>query len=224
MSFRLGHRHAIALTFVVLALVVLIGGAVNSIDARGRVVDDFTDKGIKEAKVAQGTRTAVTDESGGFSLPNVPRTSTLQIDASGYLRTRAPTTIDEIRLQPLSVTIYVYDETKTKDDRLKSPEARAAEDHLKLLSAGNEGGQIIIAPHPGRSAQVWLCAAGFEPKQVTVEGVLMQVGLAPGGSGCPPIPTPTPKPTPAPTPGASPSPSASPSATPAPSPSASPSP
>jgi len=212
----LRHRYLVLGPFLLLIVVALVGGWLNTADVHARVLDDLTDKGIKDARITHGTRTTTTDPDGAFSLSNVPRTSKYQIDASGYLRTSAPMSAEEIRMRPLSVTIYAYDDTKTQDDRVKNPQARDPE-NTKIVASGNESGQIIIAPHPGKNAQVLLCADGFERRVITVEGVLMQVGLHPGSAGCAPLPSPSPAP------GASPSaPRPSPSASPAPSPTASP--
>ena len=212
----LRHRYLVAVPFILLLLVVLVGGLLNTTDVHARVIDDLTDKAIKDARITHGTRTTSTDQDGAFALTNVPRTSKYQIDASGYLRTSAPMTAEEIRMRPLSVTIYAYDDTKTPDDRVKNPQARD-EANTKIVASGNESGQIIIAPHPGKDARILLCADGFDRKVITVDGVLMQVGMHPGGgvSGCAPLPSPSPAPGVSPS---APGPSASPSASPAPSP------
>lgn len=206
----LRHRYLLAGPFVVILVAALVGGIVNSTDARARIVDDLTDQGIKDATITHGSRSAKTDANGEFAIPNVPRTSQYLVEAISYLRTRAPTTAEEIRLKPLSVTFLVYDETKTPDDRVNAPRARDPQ-NTRDISTGDAKGQIIYAPHPGKDAKVLICAEGFDPKEVTVVGVTMQVGLRPGGTGCPPLPSPSPAP------GATPSPTA-----PAPSPSPSP--
>src|SRR5262249_20678307 len=156
-----------AAPFIVLALVALIGGWANTADVHARVIDDLTDKGIKDARITHGSRNTTTDETGAFTLTNIPRTSKYQIDASGYLRTSAPPAAEEIRMRALSVTIYAYDETKTPDDRTKNPQARD-ELNTKVVASGNESGQIIIAPHPGKDAKILLCADGFDRKVITV--------------------------------------------------------
>jgi hypothetical protein len=210
----LRHRYLVAAPFVVVVIVVLVGGLVNSTDARARIVDDLTDLGVKDARITHGSRTTTTDASGEFTLTSVPRTSKYQIDAQGYLRTSAPTYAEEVRLRSLSVTIYAYDETKTKEDRVRSPQAWEP-DGRRTIATGNDAGQIIIAPHPGKDAQVMICAAGFERKTITVKGVLMEIGLQPGGAGCPILPTPSPAPAPTPSPtGPAPSPSPSPTRSP----------
>lgn len=218
--FQFRHRHALALPFVVIVLVALVGGVVNSIDARGRVVDDLSDKPIADTRIVHGSREVRTDAQGEFVFENVPRTSKFEVrPPSGYQLTTVRTTVEEIRLNPLSVTIYAYDETKTLAEApVPNPQVRDTA-NTKILSTGNASGQIIVAPHPGKDAKVLLCGEGSEPKEITVEGVLMQVGLKPGGTGCPPLPTPTPNPNATPTP----SPTASPAApTPTPSPTGSP--
>jgi len=213
MDLPLRHRHAIALPFVLLAIVALIGGVVNSVDARGRIVDGLTEKGVKDATITHGVRVVTTDEQGEFVMENVPRMSRVRIDRSGYLRTFAPTTAEEVRLSPLSVTIYATEEGKAPPENVvPNPQARQGG---KILATGNASGQIIVAPHPGKDATVLICAGGFESKEITVEGVLMQMTLKRGGTGCPPLPTPSPAP------GASPSPTAPPPS-PSPSPARSP--
>lgn len=195
----LRHRYLVAVPFVVLVVAVLVGGLVNTTDGHARIVDDLTDEGVKDATITHGVRTARTDADGRFVLDNLPRTSSYRIDAPGYVRRTVPTTTDEVRLNPLSLTVYAYDATKTENDRLKIPQARDVA-NTKILSTGNDSGQIVIAPHPGKDGQFLLCAEGFEAKQVTAHGVLMQVGLTPGGAGCPPLPTPSPAPSPTATP------------------------
>lgn len=213
---RIRHRHALALPFLVLALVALAGGPLNTVDARGRVVDDLSDDGIKDAQLQMGTRSAKTDANGEFAFSSVPRTSIVIVDALGYIRQRVSPTTEEIRMKPGSLTVYAYDGTKTENDRLKNPQARDPQTPTKVLGTGNESGQIVIFPYPGKDGPVLVCADGFEPRTIKARGVIVQVGLQPGGAGCPPIPTPTPSPSgasPAPSPSA-PAPTPSPTSTP----------
>lgn len=197
---RLRHRHLIAAPFAVVLLVTAVGGLVNSVDARGRVVDDLTDEGIKDASIQHGVRVARTDANGEYTLTAVPRTGILVVDALGYLRQRVSPTTAEVREKPLSLTIYAYDATKTNEDRLKNPQARDPKTPTKILATGNEAGQIVVAPHPGKDGEVLVCADGFTSQTIKAHGVLMQIGLQPGGDGCPPIPTPSPAPSPTSTP------------------------
>lgn len=210
---------------MVILLLTLVGGLANSMDARGRVVDDLTDKPIPGTRLAHGPREVTTDEQGEYVFPNVPRTSKFQVrPPSGYGLTTVLTTVEEIRLNPLTLTIYAFDETKTLETGpVKNPQARPLAND-EILGTGDEFGQIILAPHPatdegGSQSRILVCGEGFEAKEVAVEGVRIQVGLKAGGTGCPPLPTPTPDPNATPTP----SPTASP-AEPTPQPSPTPSP
>jgi hypothetical protein len=227
----LRHRHLLAAPFVLILLLTLIGGLANSMDARGRVVDDITDKPIAGTRLVHGQRQVTTDEQGQYVFPNVPRTSKLEVrPPSGYQLATVLTTVEEIRLNPLTLTIYAFDEAKTLETgSVPNPQARPLTND-KILGTGDATGQIILAPHPatdegGSHSRILVCGEGFEPKEVGVEGVLITVGLKAGGTGCPPLPTPTPDPNATPT--ASPSPTASPAeatpaATPTPSPTGTP--
>lgn len=223
--FQLRHRHALAAPFALIVLAALIGGLVNSMDARGRVVDDITDKPIAGTRLVHGQRQVTSNEQGEYVFPNVPRTSKLEVrPPSGYQLTTVLTTVDEIRLNPLSLTIYAFDEAKTVETGpVPNPQARNLAND-KILATGDAIGRIIVSPHPatdegGSMSRILVCGEGFEAKEVVVEGVLMQVGLKAGGTGCPPLVTPTPDPNATPTP----APTASPAdATPAPSPAPSP--
>jgi hypothetical protein len=195
---------------LLLALATVVGGWVNTVDLRGRVLDDFTDLGIKEAKLTHGSRTAIADESGNFEFPQLPRTSRLRVDAPGYLVAGAPTTQEEIRMMPLSVTVQV-NEASNPEKHIANAEIRQGD---KLLETTNEGGNKVVSPHPGKNAKLLICAAGYDMKEFEVRGVTAIVELTPGTNACPPLPTPSPSPSPSPTP----SPAQTPSPTPTPSP------
>lgn len=194
-----------------LLVTTLAGGVLNTVDARGRILDEFTERGIANASLTHGVRRAMTDEQGEFVFPGLPRTSQLQIDASGYLRQRVPTTADEVRLSPLSVTIQVSEEGAAEEKPIRNPQARQG---TKILSTGNESGQITTSPHPGKDAVVLLCAEGYESREIKIEGVRMRTTLKPGGTGCPPIPTPAPGVSPGPSPSPAPSPTLTPTGSP----------
>jgi hypothetical protein len=200
------------LPIVVLFVATVIGGWLNTIDLRGRVVDDFTDQGIINASVAHGSRVVGTDVNGSFEFLNLPRQSKMRVDANAYLRTSVPTTQDEIRMTPTSWTAIII-EAGSPDKHIQKADIRQGD---TVLNTSNEAVNTIVSPHPGKNAKVLVCAEGYQSKEVTVTGVLQTVELTPGGSGCPPLPSPSPT--------ASPVPTASPSGPPAPSPSPSPSP
>ena len=192
----------------------VVGGWINTVDLRGRVVDDFTNDGVANASLKHGLRSAVTSSDGSFEFPDLPKTSRLQVDAPGYFRTGAPTTLEEIRLNPISLTVVVKEAAVTPEKFIAKAEIRQND---KVLGTTNDSGNTVVSPHPGKDAQLFICAANYEPKTVPVHGVTLTVELVIGGSGCPPLPSPSPSALPSASPGASPS-------APAPSPSPSPSP
>jgi hypothetical protein len=201
------------LPILALFLATVIGGWVNTIDLRGRVVDDFTDKGIINASLTHGQRSVGTDANGNFEFLNLPRQSRMRVDANAYLRTAVPTTQEEIRMKPTSWTVQVV-EAGTTDKFIKNASVRQGD--TEVANTG-EAVNAVVAPHPGKGAKLLICAEGYESKTVDVVGVLQTVELAPGGTGCPPLPSPSPSPSPSPT--GSPAPSPSPTASPSPSPS-----
>ena len=210
----LRHRYALVLPFVAFVLVAFVGGIVNGATARGRLLDDFTGDGVKDGRLSVGLRSAWSADDGSYVFENVPRTTSIRVDAGGYLRTSAPAPGGDVRLSPLSVTVQVNDEGVTPVVGVPSAQIRQ---ETRLLGTANTSGNTVISPHPGRDAKVLVCAKGFASKEVAVRGVTLVVELRRDAAGdCPPLPTPTPDPN------ATPSPSPSPAATPAPSPSPSP--
>jgi len=191
-------------------LATLIGGWLNGVEMHGRVVDDTTSDPVGTAgpaTISHGARTMTADPSTGvFVFPNLPRESKVGVDANGYLRTGVPTTQEEIRLSPLSYTIYVNaagDPTK----HIAKADIRQGTTDLGMT---NDGGNLVISPYPGKDAKLLICADGYDQKEIAVRGVLAVFEITPGTNACPPLPTPTPSPSPAPsdtTPSASPSPS-----------------
>ena len=197
-----------------LFLGTVIGGWVNTVDLRGKVVDDFTNDGVGSASLKHGIRSVVTSSDGSFEFPDLPKTSRLQVDAPGYFRTNAPTTQDEIRMNPISLTVVVQEAAVVPPNYIAKAEIRQND---KVVGTTNESGNTVISPHPGKDAQLLVCAPNFTPKTVPVHGVTLTVELVVGGSGCPPLPSPSPSASPSASPGASPpAPSPSPSPTSAP--------
>lgn len=214
------YRLASLFPLLLIGLVTLLGGWVNSVDMRGRVVDDLTNDPVGTAgpaKITHGARSVVADPSTGtFVFPALPRESRVAVDAPGYLRQGVPPTQEEIRLAPLSFTIQV-DEAGDPNKHIASAEIRQGD---TLLRTTNEGGNTVLSPYPGKDAKLLICAKGYDQKEVTIRGVVGTFELTPGTNACAPLPTPTPAPSPSPSPSASPG--ASPSPTPTPSPTASP--
>jgi hypothetical protein len=204
------------LPLAILFVATVIGGWLNTVDLRGRVIDDFTDQGIINGSVTHGQRVAGTDVNGNFELLALPRQSRMRVDANGYLRTSVPTTQEQIRMTPTSWTALIVE--SGTETHIEKADIRQG---TTVLVTSDAGVNTIVSPHPGRGAKVLVCAEGYESREVDVVGVLQKVELSRGGSGCPPLPSPSPSPTGSP--GASPTPTPAPSPTPTPSPSPSPS-
>src|SRR5438132_9182284 len=199
-----GHRVASLVPILLLVLATLIGGWLNGVEMHGHVVDDTTSDAVGTAGpavISHGARTMTADPSTGlFTSPNLPRESKVGVDAPGYLRTGVPTTQEEIRLSPLSYTIYVNaagDPTK----HIAKADIRQGTTDLGMT---NDGGNTVISPYPGKDAKLLICATGYDQKEVTIHGVVGTFELTPGTNACPPLPTPTPSPSPSPSPSASP--------------------
>jgi hypothetical protein len=199
------------LPLVILFLATVIGGWVNTVDLRGRVIDDFTDQGIINASLTHGQRVASTDVNGNFELLSLPRQSRMRVDANAYLRTSVPTTQDQIRMTPTSWSALIVE--SGTETHIEKADIRQG---TTVLATSDAGVNTIVSPHPGRGAKVLVCAEGYESKEVDVVGVLQKVELSRGGSGCPPLPSPSPSPgtSPSGSPGASPTPTPSPSPSP----------
>jgi hypothetical protein len=212
------HRIVSLAPIVLLALATLIGGWLNGVEMRGRVLDDFTSDPIGTAgaaKVTHGGRSVTADPSSGtFTFPDLPRESRVSVDAPGYLRTSVPVTQDEIRMSPLSLTIQVNEAGTNPVKPIAKAEIRQG---TTLLNTTNDSGNIVVSPYPAKDAKLLICATGYDQKEFTVHGVVATIELTPGTNACPPLPTPSPTPSPSPSPSPSGStPSASPSASPSP--------
>src|SRR5438128_8630360 len=199
-----GHRVASLIPILLILLATLTGGWLNGVEMHGRVVDDTTNGPVGTAgpaTISHGARTMTADPSTGvFVCPNLPRESKVAVDANGYLRTGVPTTQEEIRLSPLSYTIYVNaagDPTK----HIAKADIRQSTTDLGMT---NDGGNLVISPYPGKDAKLLICADGYDQKEVMVRGVLAVFEITPGTNACPPLPTPTPAPSPSASPSASP--------------------
>ena len=211
------HRVAPLAPILFLVLATLIGGWLNGVDMRGRVVDDLTSESIGAggvARITHGARTVTADPSTGtFEFPGIPRESRVKVEAPGYFQAGAAPTEEEIRLQPNSFTIQV-NEAGDPNKHIASVDIRQG---TTVLGTTNEGGNKVLSPYPGKDAKLLLCAADYDQKEITIHGVLGTFELTAGTNACPPLPTPTPSPSPSPsdsTPSASPTPTPSPTASP----------
>lgn len=182
---------------------MVVGGLINSVDAHGRVVDDTDNTPVTGIAVYYGSRVVIADANGYYAMTALPRDAQLVAQKAGYSRSRATPLSTELRLVPLTITFEVKDEITGKG--IDTPEARQPADIR--IGQGSASGEMVVGPYPARDRAVIICAKGYESKEVTAHGVLMDVTLKPGGSGCPPLPS---SPPPAQVPSASPSPTATP--------------
>jgi carboxypeptidase family protein len=211
---RHAHRWVLAVPFLVLLLTTLIGGQLNSVDARGRVIDDSTGLPVAGVSITYGqNRGAVSAEDGSYEITNLPRGARLKTSKPGYPPQTPAAEVTEIRLVPGSLSLQVNEEGTT-DTRVPGVEVRQGD---KLLTKCNAEpcGQMVIDLTSGIVGQKALvCAPAHESKEIDLKGVTLVMTLQPKeGSACPPLPTPSPSPAPSPSPSvppASPTPSASP--------------
>ncbi|MDE3101999.1 MAG: hypothetical protein KGJ98_07145 [Chloroflexota bacterium] len=171
--------------FVVLAVVMVAGGLVNSVDARARVVDDTDSTPVTDIAVYYGSRAVVVDKDAYFTMNDLPRDAHLVAQKPGYGRSILTPGQSELRLVPLTITFEVKDATTGKG--VDTPEARQPSD--VRVGQGTNSGEMVVGPYPSRDKPVLICAKGYDPQEVTAHGVLMTVTLQPGTSGCPPLPS-----------------------------------
>src|SRR5256885_2017624 len=141
----LRHRYLVYLPFVLLFAATVVGGWINTVDMNGRVLDDFTGDGIKGATVTLGVRAATADANGAFSFPNLPKTARVKIDvpSGGYFLTTVPTTQQEIRLAPNSITITVNEAGATPAKPIAKADIRQGD---KVLGTTLDSGIAVISP------------------------------------------------------------------------------
>jgi hypothetical protein len=205
----------LAAPFLVLFIVTAVGGQLNSLDARGRVVDDSTGLPVEGVGISYGqNRGVVSVEDGSYLLPNLPRGARLKTTKPGYLPQTPAAEAAEIRLVPGSLSLQVNEEGTT-DTRVPGVEVRQGDKVLTKCTAEPCGQMVIDLTTGGLVGQKALvCAPAHESKEIDLKGVTLVMTLQPKeGSACPPLPTPSPSPAPSPSPSApptSPTPSASP--------------
>ena len=212
------HRRALVIPFLVLIIGTLVGGQLNRIDARGRIIDDTTGSPVPDVTVSYGARAVVTGADGTYEIDNLPRGARLDAQHRYYGRHAIPAEQTELRVEPLTITFEVHDAATGKG--VDTPEARQPDD--VSIGKGTVSGEMVVGPYPDRNTTVLICARNYQPEKVTAKGNLMNVDLKfAEGRSCPPLktpaPTPTPSITPVPTPSAAPSPGGTPSPTPPPS-------
>ena len=209
------HRYALLSPFALIALVMLLGGALNRVDAHGRVIDDTTNEPIAGVAIVYGSRSTQSGDDGTYVMENLPRGARLTTTHKYYGRNEVAADAPELRLVPLTITFEVHDAASGKG--VDTPEARQPDD--VQVGKGTVSGEMVVAPYPNRNVPLLICAKNYQSTRVTAKGNLMNVDLTfAEGQTCPPLKTPAPTPapsiTPVPSGSAAPSPGASPSPTP----------
>lgn len=182
---RIRFRWGPFVPFVVLAVVMIAGGLVNSVDAHGRVVDDTDNTPVTDIAIYFGSRVTTAAPDGSFSMTDLPRDAHLVAQKPGYGRSVMTPGQTELRLVPLTITFEVKDADTGKG--IDTPEARQPSD--VRIGQGTNTGEMVVGPYPNRDKPVIICAKGYASQEVTAHGVLMTVALKPGGTGCPPLPS-----------------------------------
>ena len=197
-------------------LVTVVGGWLNTIDARGHVIDDSTGLPVAGVSITYGSsRGAVSGDDGTYLIPNLPRAARLRTNKPGYQPANPSAEAAEIRLVPGSLTLQV-NEDGTTDTRVPGVEVRQGTQVLAKCAA-DPCGQLVVTIVDIVGQDALVCAPGHEQKTIALKGVTLITTLKKQeGGACPPLPTPSPSPSPLPTatPSSSPTPTASPSASP----------
>lgn len=192
-----------------LALVIPVAAEALSVEASGRVVNDWSGEPLV-ARITYGARFTDSGEDGTWSLGRLPRDARLRASKTSFGDHSFAVGESEVRLAPTRLDVDIKDAATGQG--IASAEVRHDD---RLLGRSNESGTAFVS-HPGKDETLLFCAASYQTKELVLNVTDAEVKLDPGGSGCPPLPTPTPAPTP------SPSPSPSPTASPTPSPTGSP--
>ena len=197
-------------------MATLVGGFLNTVDARGQVIDDSTGLPVAGVTITYGaSRGAVSRDDGSYLIPNLPRGARLRTNMPGYQPANPAAEASEIRLKPGSLTLQVNEEGNP-DVHVPGVEVRQGTQVLEKCAA-DPCGQLVVTIVDIVGQDALVCAPGHEQKTIALKGVTLITTLKKQeGGACPPLPTPSPSPSPLPTatPSSSPTPTASPSASP----------
>ena len=197
-------------------MATLVGGFLNTVDARGQVIDDSTGLPVAGVSITYGaSRGAVSGDDGSYLIPNLPRGARLRTNMPGYQPANPAAEASEIRLKPGSLTLQVNEEA-TPDVHVPGVEVRQGTQVLAKCAA-DPCGQLVVTIVDIVGQDALVCAPGHEQKTIALKGVTLITTLKKQeGGACPPLPTPSPSPSPLPTatPSLTPTPTASPSASP----------
>src|SRR5258705_2240406 len=217
-------RYLVFLPFAVFFFGTWLGGNfLNTVDARGVVIDDTTNGPVGPIAVNYGQRLYSTGDDSPYEILNLPRGPLLKAQKPGYPAGSASPEASELRLIPVTLTFQVWQEGTDPKQGVPNPELRQG---TTVLGKGTDTGSVVAVPYPDRTKPVLVCAVGYDGKNVDPKGVTMEVTLHKNPSDpnaqCPDLPTPSPSASPSPSGSGSPAPSASPSPAPTPSPTKSP--
>ena len=197
-------------------MATVLGGFLNTIDARGQVIDDSTGLPVAGVSITYGSsRGAVSGDDGSYLIPNLPRGARLRTNMPGYQPANPAAEASEIRLKPGSLTLQVNEEANP-DVHVPGVEVRQGTQVLAKCAA-DPCGQLVVTIVDIVGQDALVCAPGHEQKTIALKGVTLITTLKKQeGGACPPLPTPSPSPSPLPTatPSLTPTPTASPSASP----------
>src|SRR5919197_3518939 len=105
------------------ATAILGGNLLLTVDARGRVMDDWNDVPIANAQIRYGTRMVLSDADGTFVFSGLPRTAQLNIRAVTYASADVSAgDVGDVRLAPATLNLQVNDSATGLG--VKNPEAR----------------------------------------------------------------------------------------------------
>ncbi|MHB8632218.1 MAG: carboxypeptidase-like regulatory domain-containing protein [Candidatus Limnocylindria bacterium] len=209
------HRSYVYLLVLLIPAVTLIGGWLNDVTARGRILDESTGDPIAGAQVLYGIRVIRTNPDGTYVIEHLPRGAQLAVQAHGYDPGAAGPTTAEVKLHPFSLSLQV-NEVDSGDPPKGVPKAEIRSGLTRVGGPGTDNGSVVAAPYPQIGAPLVVCAPGHDRVTIDARGGAATprvVALTRGSQGCPPLPTPSPSPSPSgsPVPGASPSPAPTPS-------------
>ena len=215
-------RYLVYLPFAVFFFGTWLGGYfLNTVDARGVVIDDTTNGPVGPILVSYGQRGFSTGDDSRYELFNLPRGARVGAQKPGYGAGSAPAEATELRLTPITLTFQVWQEGTDPKQGVPRPELWQ---DTTNLGHGTDTGSVVAVPYPDRTKLMLVCAAGYDPKSVEPKGVTMEVTLKADpndpNAKCP-VP-PSPSPSPSASPSGSPGPSGSAAPTPTPSPSGAP--
>lgn len=176
-----------AISAAVILVVTLFGGQFTAVEARGRVVNDWTGEPL-QADLHFGKRVVTADENGYFDLGPVPPGSRLSAIKTAFGRVDFTAGDGEVRMAPATLTLEVKDAATGRG--VPNPEVRLGD---KVIGRGTESGSVAVV-HPGKDQRLLVCAPNYQSLSRVYNVTFVEMTLQPDGPGCPPLPSPSPSP------------------------------